>query len=99
MGGQQPMKHIEYAIPCHDLEEESKTCTPVFRKRLCEDELIDNFDPPYNSIYELFKDTCKHYGDNPCMGDIIKSEDAPPRYKWRTYNEIDDLVIRTAKLI
>ena len=74
MGAKAPIRRVDYAIPCPEVEEESKTCTPVYRKRICEDGLIDNFEEEYTSIYELFKDSAKKYGARPCLGEIVTPE-------------------------
>ena len=91
MGAKAVVKAMDYSIPCPDVEERRDNSTRVYRKRICEDELIDNFDPPFTTVYEIFKTAAERYPGNKCLGEKLETEEGWT-YKWISYREVDRLV-------
>ena len=98
MGVGQPRPPKLYAIEVKS-QEESKDSTPIYRKADMPDRLISNYEEPLYSVYQLFERTVKTMPDNRCIGIKVTPEKGEAYYKWNTYAEANQEVLKTAKVI
>ena len=99
MGADQPKPPKLYAIEIQS-QEESKDSTPIYRSADIPDKLISNFEEPLYSVYQLFELSVKTKPDNKCIGvKQIPEDGSAPFYKWNTYAESNQEVLKSAKII
>ena len=86
-----------YAVPCED-QPKAPNATPVFRSLKATEGLLANFDPPFSTLYQVFKTACSHHPSRPCLGEQRAHSDGN-RYEWLSYEEVDLLARKTARFI
>lgn len=62
-----PAQPFLYAVPCED-QEKAPNSTPVFRSPDTAEGLVVNFEPPYSTLYQVFKTACMRYPMHRCLG-------------------------------
>ena len=80
-------------------EEGLTNCTPIYRNPQSPETLITNMKEPVSSIFEAFERACEMEPTKDCIGVQVPGEDGKPVYKWTSYAEWRDLILKTAKVL